>query len=65
MLFARLKGGALVLQVPLTKQHVKRAVLQISFISVPLKSVTILAAVLEDDFFVINVLRFRSMGAFT
>lgn len=65
MLFARLKGGALVLQVPLTKQYVKRAVLQISFISVPLKSVTILAAVLEDDFFVINVLRFRSMGAFT
>lgn len=50
MLFARLKGGALVLHVPLTKQHVKRTVLQISFISVPLKSVTVLAAVLGDDF---------------
>lgn len=50
MLFARLKGSTLVFLVPLTKQHVKRAVLQILFISVPLKSVAFLAAVLEDEF---------------
>lgn len=37
MPFARWKGGTLILQVPLTKQHVKSIVLQILFISVLLK----------------------------
>lgn len=36
MLFARLRDDALLLQVPLTKQHVKRAVLHNSLISVPI-----------------------------
>lgn len=39
MLFARLKDDTSLMQVPLSKQNVKRAVLQISFISVPLISV--------------------------
>lgn len=41
MLFARLKGGTVFLQV--TKQQVKRELsYKISFISVPLKNVTVL-----------------------
>lgn len=50
MLFARLKSDTLVLQVPLTKQHVKRAVLQDLIHFCALKNVTVLAAILEHDF---------------